>query len=186
MWIPESRLTELNERVQDINGSWEARLRVFAQTTKVRAGAVFVRLVVWYSELSESEEIVAEHLLEELRVHFEHSESLALPTQDLQVVAQTTEKPLSRTEITKIIKLLTGFRWFCGPENREHVDLITSDLKKDVRTMQKENRSGFFIRSVVLWKTIGTILPICYDGCLRLLTKLIPLGKYIARFKGGL
>jgi hypothetical protein len=65
------------------------------------------------------------------------------------------------------LRLLRAFRWFCGPSGREIVELAIGDLLRDLTEMQHEGRGVLFIRLVLFWRTITTILPIVSDGLAR-------------------
>jgi hypothetical protein len=79
---------------------------------------------------------------------------------------------------------LTSFAWFCGKNNREHIELVQADLNKDRRDMRREGRSPAFICAVILWKVVGTIIPIVWDGILRFLSAILPIAKLISKIKG--
>jgi hypothetical protein len=50
--------------------------------------------------------------------------------------------------------------------------------------MKHEGCSIGFVWLVLAWKTVGSMVPIFWDGCVRVVTAIIPLGKLIAKFKG--
>ncbi len=81
------------------------------------------------------------------------------------------------------LQILSGFGWFCGFENREHIQLVTADLRRDRREMKQKNYGNAFVYCVISWKVVGTICPIMRDGTIRFFTALLPIGKLIARFK---
>jgi hypothetical protein len=89
-----------------------------------------------------------------------------------------------RSQKTNKFRLLMAFRWFCSPPNQVHVDLVTADLKKDVRSMAKEGRGKFFIHVVVLWRSIsGAVVPIFWDGTRRAIAAVLPIGSLIGGIK---
>jgi hypothetical protein len=82
------------------------------------------------------------------------------------------------------LRLLTAFAWFCGKDNREHIELVQADLMKERRDMRREGLWPSFIFAVMLWKVAGTIIPIVWDGILRFLSAILPIAKLISKIKG--
>jgi hypothetical protein len=94
---------------------------------------------------------------------------------------------LDLIEPTGPLLFLRAFAWFCSKENREMIELIVGDLKKDVRQMTKEKRCPPFIFAVLLWKVVAcTMLPILWDGFCRFLSAVVPFTRILAGIKGFL
>ncbi len=92
--------------------------------------------------------------------------------------ANTSRRPI------RVLKILRAFAWFCSKENRENIDLIIADLKKDTDAMRREKRREIFVQCVLLWHVANTVLPIMWDGFRRLLAAILPVGKIIGTIKG--
>jgi hypothetical protein len=84
----------------------------------------------------------------------------------------------------RVLKLLGAFAWFCSKQNREIIEAIIADLKKDAADMRREKRREFFVQCVLLWRVLGTVLPIAWDGLYRFLAAISRVGKIIRKFKG--
>ncbi len=85
----------------------------------------------------------------------------------------------------RVLKLLRAFAWFCSKQNRENIQLITADLKKDTCQMRRQGRREAFIHCVLLWHVFAnTMLPIAWDGTCRLIAAILPIGKFMSRIKG--
>jgi hypothetical protein len=97
---------------------------------------------------------------------------------------QTRDDHERRTKLRNPKVLLASFAWFCGKDNREHIELVQADLMKDRRDMRRESRSPAFIFAVMLWKVTGTVIPIVWDGILRFLAAILPIAKLISKIKG--
>lgn len=83
------------------------------------------------------------------------------------------------------IKLLETFAWFCGRLNRQIIECILGDLKKDVLTMRMEKRPEIFVQFVMMWHVcIKTIAPIVWDGLRRFLSAVFPVGTIIRKLIG--
>jgi hypothetical protein len=101
---------------------------------------------------------------------------------------RTFAHPVSNTfhKRSPVLKLLRLFSWFCSKENRRHIELVATDLKKDARQMREHGHDRFFIGTVLLWHAVfGTMLPILWDGGCRLLIAVLPITKVIAGIKGA-
>lgn len=113
-----------------------------------------------------------------------HSTWRLRKVQALLSAAQTRSSMKESPNQNEMIKWVRAFRWFCSQPNREQLECVVGDLKKDRREMLREARPVWFIRFVIFWKIIGTVVPIVWDGCLRFLNALLPLGRIIAKIKG--
>ncbi|MBK8096042.1 MAG: hypothetical protein IPK26_02995 [Planctomycetes bacterium] len=71
------------------------------------------------------------------------------------------------------------FAWFTRGEIREAIRASSADLRKDVRAMRKENCGRWHILAVRFWITTTTIVPILWDGCVRISKKLPMLGSAV-------
>ncbi|WP_009964875.1 hypothetical protein [Verrucomicrobium spinosum] len=71
--------------------------------------------------------------------------------------------------------LLLALRMFLPRKQREEIDLIISDLVEDIKEMKAARRGGIYIRCVVGWHTVRTIIAYLWDGSLRIFRKIIPL-----------
>jgi len=83
-----------------------------------------------------------------------------------------------------VLKLLRGFAWFCGETRREEIELIIADLKRDVRQMKKERRSKAFMGKVLVWHGVWAVVAMLWDGLMRILAAVVPVGKIISKWKG--
>lgn len=91
----------------------------------------------------------------------------------------------TKKEPLRALNLLKAFAWICGKENREHLEMIIVDLKKDILQMQSEKYSERFIKRVVRWHIfVGAILPIVWDGFRRFVGAVLPVGKIIRKLIG--
>lgn len=76
-------------------------------------------------------------------------------------------------------RFLKALSYLYARQNREHIELIIADLKKDVRDMRIEQRSEWFIRMILLWHVSGTMFAITSDGLRRLAGKALFFAKLI-------
>jgi len=99
------------------------------------------------------------------------------PDFDILVFADLPPPPLP-------LRLLSGFRWFCGKEHRANVEAIIADLVKDARTMNADGHGKTFVSLALAWRSVaGGILPIVCDGFRRLkCASLIAAFLYYARW----
>src|SRR5207249_2177846 len=70
------------------------------------------------------------------------------------------------------VRILSAFKYFCGKENREIVEIVMADIRRDVRQLRNEKRGPLFIRTVVLCRIGGTVLPIIWDLLIRILKSI--------------
>ena len=89
-----------------------------------------------------------------------------------------------RTQSLKGARFLVGFSWFCGRENREHIELVAANLAKDRRAMRKEGRGNAFITLVIFWHTSTTVFAILSDGVIRIGERVLKIGHLIRKIKG--
>lgn len=75
--------------------------------------------------------------------------------------------------------ILGAFSWFCGRASREIVQIAIADLSRDRKEMKKEGRSLWFIKTVIYWRTLTTILPIFWDGLVRVMKAILPFAKFL-------
>lgn len=90
-----------------------------------------------------------------------------------------TPAPASVARTRKAGSMLDILAWFCRGETRECLRLSASDLRKDVRAMRKQGCGRLHILAVRFWTTTTTIVPIVWDGCVRISKKVPFLGAWI-------
>jgi len=101
--------------------------------------------------------------------------------------ARPTDKPSPGVDKSvagrpiRVLRLLEGFAWFCSKQNRYHIKLISAGLKRDADKMRREKRCEVFVQRVLLWHSIGTMLPIMWHTIARLLAAILPIGKLIGK-----
>jgi hypothetical protein len=63
---------------------------------------------------------------------------------------------------------LESLSWFCSGAAREDVEQVIDDIQRDCRAMTAEGRSGWFIRSAVIWQTFACVWAILWRGVVAL------------------
>ncbi|HVZ63212.1 MAG TPA: hypothetical protein VG936_01395 [Lacunisphaera sp.] len=87
----------------------------------------------------------------------------------------------------RAIRTLRLLYWFCGRENRETVEVISSDLMTDLAEMRAEKYNEYFVQLVLWWRVLaGAAWPIISDSLIRFFWKVIKLvGAAVAVWKIG-
>ncbi len=81
--------------------------------------------------------------------------------------------------------LLSLFRQFLPTDQREDIDCIIIDLKKDSREMLSENRYRFYIEVIQIGQAARTIVSILWALVRKFLLKVVPFYTEISRFFFG-
>ena len=96
-------------------------------------------------------------------------------------IEKTDTTPLPRSKKPLGLRFLSGFRWFLPRKRREEIDIIMSDLQKDVREMKRGGESKLLIETVIAWRTLET-LGTYFSGTIHYLLSKAPLVlKFINR-----
>jgi hypothetical protein len=88
-------------------------------------------------------------------------------------------RPRIRSRNDKVGGMLDRFARLVGPETRKDVEASAADLRSEVRDMRRHLCGRWDIKVVRFWKTTTTIVPIVWDGCVRISKKLPVLGTAV-------
>ena len=91
----------------------------------------------------------------------------------------STQEPRAVNRKAGAGRALELFAWFCRGETRVMHQLAAADLREDVRDMRKKGCGRWHILAVRFWITTTTIVPIVWDGCVRISKKLPLLGSVV-------
>jgi hypothetical protein len=80
--------------------------------------------------------------------------------------------------------IIATFRWFLGKEARTNIDLIVADLKRDLKSMRKENRSNLFVWSVLCFQICRSIGPVLWDDFKSLVSRFSPMLVWVGKKMG--
>lgn len=117
----------------------------------------------------------------------QEAQAAVKPSYPQFLVQRKSADPIVKSNQRKVpaLKILRGFACLCGKENRENIECIIADLKKDATKMRKDKRQEWFIQSVLLWHVFPkTILPIIWDKARRILTAILAVEEIIKKIKG--
>ncbi|OYW71171.1 MAG: hypothetical protein B7Z37_28520 [Verrucomicrobia bacterium 12-59-8] len=79
------------------------------------------------------------------------------------------------------LNTLAAMRWLISRAKRDEIDLIIHDLKEDKAEMLCQKHSKTFIFLVLSWHVTRTICAYVWDGVGSIVSKVIPLAKYLPK-----
>ena len=75
--------------------------------------------------------------------------------------------------------VMDALSWFFRGDSRENIRAAAGDLRRDVRSMHKKGCARAHILAVRFWITTTTLVPVLWDGCVRISKKLPMVGGWI-------
>ena len=81
--------------------------------------------------------------------------------------------------LPRVTTPLDGFRWLCGAASREIVDDSRAELRRDARSMWKENRSRAFIARVIWFRSCKVMIEVALDGVQSMLKRTLPFLRFL-------
>jgi hypothetical protein len=85
---------------------------------------------------------------------------------------------------TVVLKGLFYFAWFFGEENRDNLQMIISDLKRDRKAMISSGFKPWLIRCILFWSSMRSIIPIVWHETMAVLGELAGAADLIRRIIG--